>query len=293
MQNADLLHTTALPSFATIRPTPIERSLGRLMRAPDHSAADGDAGNGDDADKGTDAGTDGGSDAGKSDTGADEGGDDSSILGGAKAGNGDGGEDDEGGKKDDEGDEGKADEPPETYELKPFKVGEGDEAVDVEIDQELLTKVTPTLREAGVTQAALEKLAPAVVPEIQQRLLQRLDDDWKATQADWAKDAKADPELGKDWAKTEALAAKALDTFGAKSEIKEIDGKKVETNPFRALLNQSGVGNHKEFIRIFARIGERIGEDTDLARTDAVNPQKVDRLAALYPDDVPSKQGAK
>lgn len=291
---------TPLEGFGRlIRPTEIERRAGRLMRAPDHDAGTGDGGASDaDAGQGdagkADAGTDGGSDAGKPDSGDAEGDDDTSLLGRAKAGDGDGGKDGKGDGEDDEGDQGKADAPPETYELKPFKVGEGDDATEVEIDTELLTTVTPALKEAGISQAALEKLAPAVVPEIQQRLLQRLDDDWKTTQATWAREAKADPELGKDWAKTEALAAKALDMFGAKSEIKEVDGKQVETNPFRALLNQSGVGNHKEFIRIFARIGAAVGEDTDVIRGEGRN-EKPDRLAALYPDDVPAnqKQGAK
>lgn len=300
----EMLNSTNLTPIkgGFIRPTAAERLAGRLMRAPDHTAADGasDAGggdaakdgasngSGDGADAGKDGAGDGGSDAGKSDSGSAEGDDDTSLLGGAaaKAGDGDGGKDGDADGKADKGDKGEADAPPETYELKPFKVGEGDTAYEMEIDTDLLTKITPTLKDAGVSQAALDKLAPAVVPEIQTRMLQKLNDDWATTMADWGKEARADPELGKDWAKTESLAAKGMAAVGIKSEIKEVDGKKVETNPFLVMAAQTGAGNHKEFIRAFARLGEKVGEDTDVIRNHGGKQEKKDAAEILYPDDV-------
>lgn len=295
---------TAIEGFGGfIRPTPMERAAGRLMRAPDHGADGGEGGDqGGDNGQAADAaqgGADGGQDGGQSSGGDAQGGDgdEASLLGGAgaEAGSGDSGKDGE------EGDEGKgsgkdaqaASDVPETYELKPFTVGEGDDAIQIEIDAALLESVTPTLKEAGVTQDQLTKIAPTVVPQIQQRLVEQQADDHSALKAQWAKEVQSDKEIGgKNWTETEALAAKALDHFGAPSE-KDADGN--ETNPFRVLLNETGLGNHPEMVRMFRKIGAALGEDSTV-RGDGAAPQKVDRLEVLYPDDVPeakSKQGAK
>ena len=77
--------TTAMPRL-TMRPTPLERAMGRFMRAPDH-----DAGTGDGGEAGSEAGTTETTDTAQTDTGADTAaadttettGDDESLMGGA------------------------------------------------------------------------------------------------------------------------------------------------------------------------------------------------------------------
>lgn len=279
-----------------IRPTAAERAAGRLMRAPDHGAGDGgdqggDNGQAADAAKG---GADGGSDAGQSDGGSaqGDGGEDASLLGGAgaEAGSGDGGEDDgKGGKAGKDGD-GAADAPPEAYDLKLMvKDAEGNDS-PVEMDAALVEAATPILKEVGLNNDQANKLV-GLVPQIQSRLIEQQADDHSALKAQWAKDVQADKEIGgKNWTETEALAAKALDHFGAPSE-KDAEGN--ETNPFRVLLNETGLGNHPEMVRMFRKIGAAVGEDSTV-RGDGAAVHKVDRLEVLYPDDVPekSKQGA-
>jgi hypothetical protein len=206
-----------------------------------------------------------------------------------KAGEGDG---------DGKGEDDKTPAVPETYELEPIKVGEGDDAVEVKIDEQLLTDVTPQLKEAGVTKEQAQKLAPLAM-KIEERVRTHLNDEFRATTTQWAKDAQADPEIGgKNWDATKNDVAKALDYFGAPSEMKEVevDGKKVkqETNPFRVFLNQTGLGNHPELIRMFAKIGKGVAEDGSLPRGDKAAPPQVSRAERLYPNDKPksSTQGA-
>jgi len=176
---------------------------------------------------------------------------------------------------------------PEAYELKPFKVGEGDDAAEIQIDSGLLETVSPGLKEAGVTQAQLDRLAP-MVPAIQEAALRQMNDKFAETRSDWAKQTMSDPELGgKNLNETRLLAAKALDHFGARSDIKEIDGKKVETNEFRRLLNESGLGEHPVMVRMFRNIGAAVSEDGTFVRNTSEPEVKLTREQRLYPNDQP------
>jgi hypothetical protein len=122
------------------------------------------------------------------------------------------------------------------------------------------------------------------VPEIQTAAVKQMNDEFAKVRADWAKEAQNDPEIGgKNWAETQRLAAKALDHFGARSEI--VDGE--ETNPFRKLLNESGMGNHPVFIRMFRDIGEASSEDGTFVRNNHATEQKLSREQKNYPEDQP------
>lgn len=212
-----------------------------------------------------------------------------SLLGNASAdaGKGADGEGDGKADPDDSDDQGEAG-PPEAYDLKVEVAGEDGKPVEIEIDQELLAEATPILKGLKLTNDQANQLA-GFVPKIQGRVLAQQADNFAALKAEWAKDAKADPEIGgKNWASTEALAARALDTFGAAS-AKDADGN--ETNEFRALLNETGLGNHPVMLKMFRQIGEKLGED-GFSRSEGAPKGKRDRLEELYPNDVP-KEGAK
>ena len=166
---------------------------------------------------------------------------------------------------------------PEAYELKPITMGEGDDATTIEIDSALLETVTPGLKEAGIKQDQLDKLAP-LVPAIQQAALKQMNDEFSATRADWAKQAQADPEIGgKNWAETLRLAAKGLDQFTGPAE----------NNEFRKLLDDSGLGNHPAMIRAFRNIGASISEDSTFVRNTTVVEQRKSREEINYPNEVP------
>lgn len=291
-----LKNTTALTTFGTrgiLSPTPSELAMGRFMRAPDHSAADGDGGD------------DGSSnDAGGADDQGSAGSDQSLIGAATDAGAGGEGKDGDGEVQDGEGDPGKDDadgdskdesvgdddaadgQVPEAYKLEPITIGEGETAQTVEIDTKLLEDVTPLLKEAGVTQGAAKKLAPAVL-KVQEQVITRLNNDHAAMRADWEKQVREDKNLGgAKLDETMSLVAKALDTFGAKS-VK--DDKGNETNDFRLLMNETGLGNHPVMVKLLSEVGKLVGEDDSLIRPDTSPAAKQDRLEVLYPDDVPKK----
>jgi hypothetical protein len=282
---ADVTDTTEIKSWPKMTPTPSERLAGRFMRAPDHDAGTGDAaGSG-----GADSDASGGSDAqgGAADQGSD-GNDaaDTSLLeaAGSAAGSGNDGEGgDDSGKeagKDGADAEGAADGPPEAYELAAVKIaGEDGAEIEVPIDQALLTEATPFFKDAGLSNEQAQKLAPLAL-KVQERVVAQQADEFATLRAGWAKEAKADKEIGgKNWAETESFAAKALDTFGA-----------PEGSDFRKLLTESGFGDHPEMIRMFRRVGEKLGEDKPSESSAIGKSTKPDRVRTLYPNDPPKEE---
>jgi hypothetical protein len=234
------------------------------------------------------AASSGGTDAGSGSDVTGDAGSNDTFLGSAQSDAGDGhqgkGGSADGDQSGSDGDDqaAAADGPPETYELTPLKIaGEDGAEIEVPIDAALLTEATPIFKEAGLTNEQAQKLAPLVL-KVQDRLVEQQADDFAAMRAGWAKDARADKEIGgANWKETETLAAKALDTFGA--------GKDSE---FRKLLNESGFGDHPEMIRMFRNIGEKLGEDPLTPSAQEGKVEKPDRVRTLYPDDLP-KEGAK
>ena len=203
---------------------------------------------------------------------ADKGADKSLMNGGGK-----GPDDEDDSNVNDKGDDdaGKdALELPEKYELTP---PEG-----FAVNDALLSEADPVFRDIGLTNEQAQKLMP-LVPKFAEQLFAAQQDAFQAQATDWAKTAKADPEIGgKNWGETENLVAKALDKFAVG------EGGKA----FRALLDETKLGNHPEMIRIFRSVGAALGEDGDFARSDTGAPVKQAREAVLYPNDVPQKEGA-
>jgi hypothetical protein len=299
MTNATIAMLNSTTAMRII-PTAAEIMRGRLMRAPDHSAGDDNgsaapAGDGDaNADTGaaatgdapggppadTSASAEG--DAGNSDADATAGGStDGSIIGDAAEAKEGEGDDDKEDKEDDDKSI------PETYELKPFKIGEGDDAAEVQIDAALLEEATPLFKEAGLTQQQLDKLAPVAL-KLEEKFMERQQEAFAAVKTDWAKATKDDPEIGgKNMKATIDNVAKALDFLGHPS-VKDKDGN--ETDPFRQLVNHTGVGNHPEFVRAFAKIGALASEDGALPRGDKGAAVQKSREEILFPNDVPKPQ---
>ena len=211
---------------------------------------------------------------------------DPTLIGGdadAAAGDGDAaagsdkdvkGEADGGDKADDKsGDEDKSkdDKPsiigaPEAYE---FKMPEG-----VTLDTEALAVVEPVLREMDLSQEAAAKLvstyAEKVMPLIEKRANEANEAAGAALRAQWANETLADKELGgAKLEESKAYAAKAMAKFLPQKE---------EGQAFRTFLNESGLGNHPEFVRFTARIGRALGEaSADLSEGAASNPAPTEQ----------------
>jgi hypothetical protein len=214
---------------------------------------------------------------------ADDKSDASTVLGAASTEDGAGDAD----SKDEASDKSDAAEAvvPEAYDLKLTVDGQDGKPAEVAIDTALLDVATPTFKELGLTNEQAQKVA-GLVPKVQERLLQQQNDTFAETRTAWAKQAAEDPEIGgKNWKSTQNLAAKALDHFVGPAVTKDAKGNEVK-NDFRQLLDDTGLGNHPAMIRFCRKVGEGLAEDGTLARGSEGPRQKVDRLAALYPDDV-------
>lgn len=160
---------------------------------------------------------------------------------------------------------------PEAYDLKP---PEGST-----LDTDALAIAEPVLREMGLTNDQAQKLTDAyaqIVPKVAERMQSEQTAQITAQRKEWADEAKADEEIGgANWNASITASAKALDRLGAPAG-----------SPFRELLNVTGLGNHPEMIRIFARMGNAIGEDTDFVRGEAA-PTEKNAARILYPNDKP------
>lgn len=135
-----------------------------------------------------------------------------------------------------EGGQAKPEGAPDKYE---FKAPEG-----AEFDTQVIENFSEVAKELNLTQDAAQKILDKMAPKIAARQVERLE----AARTEWAESAKADKEFGGDkLTENIAVASKALEAFG--------------TPELRALLNETGLGNHPEVIRFFYRSGKAISED--------------------------------
>lgn len=265
---------------AFVRPTELERSFGRLMRSPEgHDAGSGgaaagavaDAGAGGAAEGAADTSALGGADAGgeggaaSGDQGGGQSGDGKTGADGAAAGDGKGAE---GGEA-----EGGV---PEAYEL---AAPEG-----TTIDPADLAAATPVFKELGLSNEQANKLIPIAAgfgQRIADQINNKIVSDVQAERKSWLDTAQADPEIGgANWKKSLADGAAALDRLGFPKGA-----------PFRELLDASGLGNHPEMIRAWAKVGQAIGDDPKFLRGNGAGAPKRDAAETLYPDDKPKTGG--
>jgi hypothetical protein len=126
---------------------------------------------------------------------------------------------------------------PEAYT--DFKFPEG-----VEVNQPMLEDFKSTAKKHNLTQEAAQELIDLQAKHMQ-GVSEKLQKDFNEIIATWRKEAVQ--ELGPDYKKEVVYAGRAIDKFG--------------TPELRQLLNQTGVGNHKELVRFFVKVGKTISED--------------------------------
>lgn len=143
---------------------------------------------------------------------------------------------------------------PESYN---FTAPEGKE-----FDDRVLNEFSAVAKELNLTQESAQKMLDRLAPSIEARNAARVAE---AT-AEWAESSMADQEFGGAAVEQNlSLAKKALDTFG--------------TPELRELLNETGLGNHPEIIRVLYRAGKAISEDTFVGgRANAASQADARRL---------------
>jgi hypothetical protein len=149
---------------------------------------------------------------------------------------------------------------PISYEL---KIPEGSEFPESKLDE-----IASFARERGlskeVAQAVLEREAGALKAH-KEAEAQR----WTQVQQQWVEDLKSDKVYGgENFDKTVANAKRALARFAPESLME--------------LLNRTGMGNHKDVIVTFARIGEAFAEDSLITRGASSQPAKAKTLEDIF-----------
>lgn len=151
------------------------------------------------------------------------------------------------GNENGEGEGGESTEEATAFDVSKVELPEGFEA----LDDNLMKEFAPIAEELKLTQEQGQKLIAmhAQTLKASQDAQQQA---WADQLTQWAKDAKADKELGGDkFDQTLEIAKSAVAKFGS-PELKE-------------MLDSTGLGNHPEVIRVFHKIGKAISEDNPVS----------------------------
>lgn len=142
-----------------------------------------------------------------------------------------------------------------------FTVPEG-----VALDADALGEFVPFAKELGLNQEQAQRLVD-MGSMIASKMQQSSIENWQKQTSEWAEQTKADKEIGgKEFDANIGVALKAIETFG--------------TPELKALLDESGIGNHPEIVRFAYKIGKAIGEDNKLVAGKA---GQKDILKVMYP----------
>lgn len=138
-------------------------------------------------------------------------------------------------------DDGKPQGAPETYA--DFQMPEG-----VELDKAAVSKFVPLAKELNLTQEQAQKVVSLYASEVLPAVVAQIADARVQQTQQWLEQSMADKVIGgAHFDANVAVAKKALDSFG--------------TPELKAALDETGLGNHPEVIRLLANIGKRISED--------------------------------
>ncbi len=114
----------------------------------------------------------------------------------------------------------------------------------VELDAEMVSEFTSIAKELKLSPADVQRIADVAIKRAQKQA-----ETTAATVKEWADQCRADKEIGGDNLDANvAIAQKTIDTFG--------------TPELKAILAQSGWGNHPEFVRLAYKVGKAISDDT-------------------------------
>lgn len=145
---------------------------------------------------------------------------------------------------------------PEKYE---FTAPEG-----VTLNEQSLGVFSETAKELGLTQEQAQTLVEKMAPTIAAQSVEAV----RQARAEWKEAQANDKEFGgEQLAANLGVARKAMEAFG--------------TPEFTKLLNQSGLGDHPEVIRVFYRAGKAISEDGFVSGN--AGPAARDAATVMYP----------
>lgn len=134
---------------------------------------------------------------------------------------------------------------PESYEE--FTLPEDMEGI--QLNKEAVEALKPICKELGLSQAKAQNLFGKLLTEVHPKMVAQQNAAWEQVKTGWAEAVKTDAELGGEkYAEKVAVAQRAVNTFG--------------TPELKAALDQYGLGNHPEVVRLMYRVGDAMREDT-------------------------------
>ena len=151
---------------------------------------------------------------------------------------------------------------PEKYD---FKFPEG-----IEADKEAIAQFEPLAKELKLSQKSAQKLVD-FQSNLMRKAAEGLQTRWDTVREGWRNEVDADADIGgqkKDEALNDAKAA--LKAFG--------------TPKLFEALNQTGVGDHPEFIRVFSKIGRLIREDKIVTGGSSAQAKKPEDKLYNHPN---------
>lgn len=114
----------------------------------------------------------------------------------------------------------------------------------VDLDETVIGGFSDVAKEIGLSQEQAGAVVEKIAPLLAQREAQRVAE---ITQA-WGEEAKQDKEIGgEQFDENLSVAKQALDAYG--------------TDELKSILDESGIGNHKEVIKFMWRVGQTLQED--------------------------------
>ena len=150
----------------------------------------------------------------------------------------------------------------------------------MEMDTQMLDEVAPLWLASGKTHEEAQAFVDKYIENMQGAANEQADK-WDAVLEGWAKQAKEDKQIGGDNFDASVVAAKsALDRFG--------------TPELKQALDNSGMGNHPEVIRLLVNVAKGITDDDVPAGGDRAlaKPSGVEEDASeLYGETTPNKRG--
>jgi hypothetical protein len=152
---------------------------------------------------------------------------------------------------------------PEKYDTAAFTMPEG-----IEFDSEAFGAFEPALRDLNLSQDQAGKLvgvyAEKLVPLIEQRTVQKMDESAAELRANLARELQDDPEVGgKKLDESRSFAAKAIAHFIPDAK---------DRAAFSEFLNESGFGNNRFLMRLTAGAGRVVSEASTPAGESSAAP---------------------
>lgn len=137
------------------------------------------------------------------------------------------------------------------------------------MDEKLLGAVTPILKEIGVTNEQAQKIIDAYAPVVKAQIeaqQKEVEKHWEEQKSQWK--AESEKILGNKVKSELAHAARFLNKFGSEA--------------VRQLLDETGLGNHPELVKMLISAGKAISSDP-FVDPNAKGPSKGMDAKVMYP----------